>query len=366
MNHDHDHEPEWSWKSATWGIILAIIIVWMFTAPWAQAATWHVAPNGHATAAGTAEDPVSTVARAHALASPNDTIQVAAGRYPRHTARITKNGIIIRCARGARFDGEHKETAGITLAGQGNQLIGCHFGRYLYQGIRLRGTGALVDGNTIQQQGSYWGCPPGIVCSGFAGISVKESTDNVVVNNRMLWMKNHDEEAGKIHGIYISNRARRNVFRNNLVAHSTGTGFKLRNASGDNFFIDNTCIDMDVCFTSAEPPGRGGQGEQPSQDNVLIGNYAYRVKTFIECRDPKRNKGQESAANCTKYGIVKPGAWQLVQSRPSKPPSKLAQCKACLKGSQAERKTCVLRIKRNKCTRRVDRWGKNDCRRCFG
>lgn len=361
--------------------------------------TWHVAVTGHPEAAGTCEDPLDTIKTAHErirVAPGYTVIRVRAGtyQYPRHRENvITKPRTRVMCETGALLDGGDKRgrfavPRAITVKADDVWVNGCSIGRHVNNGIRLRGGGIrtetppdsaavkrpVVTNNIISQIGNAWKCAGDVeVCVGYGGIAMSNTDDGVFRNNKMAWMQNKDD-GGKVHGIYVSNGSERNLIEGNECWHSTGVCFKQRARSDGTAWIGNTCVNVDVCFVSAEPPSDDRAYEQPSRGITLYNNTARDVETFIECRDPKRTKGKESVRNCTRtwtgtdgveYQIVKPGPWQLVQTKAAKPPSDLERCYACLKGSRNERRACVLRIKRNSCTKKPKSWGRNDCRRCF-
>ena len=264
----HDHEPNWNWKHAIIGIALAILIVWMFTHPAAQAATRYVEPGGN-----TFQDVLYQ-------SSPGDTIIATPGYYYGQSAIVRKSDITIRCAvpRACILDGDgarlafqltDRPSACTNLVVEGFVIM-----RYQEYGILLHGerNGDWNGCNTIRDNvfiaNGSWQCP-GTDCAGFAAVDVVNSRDNVIEDNLFVRNGNRRDDVQRWHDVYLAHGSTGNTVRTNIIRSSSGNPVKVRDASNDNIFDSNDIKDSGQRSSFEDRPSGN---ERRSKDNILRDN----------------------------------------------------------------------------------------------
>jgi parallel beta-helix repeat protein len=179
---------------------------------------------------------------------PGDTLLLRAGTYP--SFEVTKSGSNGNYLTIQSYNGEH-----VTVSGGSSAIL-------LSGKSYIHINGLEVVGAT----GSYG-----------AGILIKNSSNNNIVDNSSI----HNNRGSQTHGIIIDNSSN-NVIRNNTVYNNYEVGLKIQNASSGNQLIGNTVYDH-----VGDPPNSDGIALSGStctgnivQNNTVYGNGDDGIDTW--------------------------------------------------------------------------------------
>lgn len=238
----------------------------------AAADTFHVAPTGADTAAGTDTAPWRTIQRAADAVTAGDTVVIHAGTYA-----------------GFRVGARGTEDAPITFAGDDD--------------ARIVGS-ATADRDVVHVEGGAWIRIEGLHVSGAtrAGISALDCEHITVRGNRvdangrwgvfssfcddLLVEDNEISRSGTEHGVYASNSADRPVIRRNTIWGNGMCGVHMNgdiNVGGDGV-ISGAIVEDNVIRDNGRRGGSAINGDGITgaliRNNVLDGNHASGISLY--------------------------------------------------------------------------------------
>lgn len=238
----------------------------------ASASTFHVAPTGVDTAAGSGAAPWQTIQRAAGAVTAGDTVVIHAGTYA-----------------GFRVGARGTATAPIRFVGDGDaRIIG----------------NATADGDAVRVEGGAWILIEGLHVSGAtrAGISAANCThvtvrgNDVDANGRwgvfssscddLLVEYNEISHAGTEHGVYASSSADRPVIRRNKIWGNGMCGVHMngdRSGGGDGV-ISGAVVEDNVIRDNGLRGGSAIDGDGITgaliRNNILDGNHASGISLY--------------------------------------------------------------------------------------
>jgi hypothetical protein len=238
----------------------------------AAADTFHVAPTGADTAAGTRAAPWRTIQRAADAVAAGDTVVIHAGTYA-----------------GFQVGARGTASAPITFVGDGE--------------VRIIGS-ATADRDVVHVEGGAWIQLEGLHVSGAAraGISALDCEHITVRRNRvdangrwgvfsafcddLLVEDNEISRSGTEHGVYASNSADRPVIRRNTIWGNGMCGVHLNGdiSFGGDGVISGAIIEDNVIRDNGLRGGSAINGDGVTgaliRNNILDGNHASGISLY--------------------------------------------------------------------------------------
>lgn len=189
--------------------------------------------------------------------------------------------------------------------------------RYAVGGISLAGRAPGSDswsgspnatnwngGNTVRgclflELGSRWASAPGKV--GLAGVSLRNSRGNTVVDCEFKHLENNKTTAKQIHALYIAHHASDNKVKRNSFEWITGDPIRLRNYSNDNYIVENRGDGRRFYHTGfgAFYSDWYGAGECPSWRNRFKGNNTVSLYDGSTGPEWELKQGKAVPTGCT-------------------------------------------------------------------
>src|SRR4051794_40582548 len=231
--------------------------------PVASAATYHVAPTGSGSAAGTSALPFHTISRAASAARRGDTVLVESGRYPETvTVGSTGSGVTFRGQGPTRpvIDGEGKRAIGLTTNAHDVTVENFEISGQTQFGLYMRGKSNRVAGNLVHHIGA-------MAVNAASGIRVANGGGSVIADNTV-----HDVgPGGESMGIYLL-QVRDTVVKGNTVYLVRKEG--VRDFRG----LDNTIRDNRLYLTWT------GVSLNYSTGSTVVNNHIYDSTEGIDAK----------------------------------------------------------------------------------
>ena len=237
----------------------------------ASASTWHVAPTGSDSAAGSDTAPFATIQHAADRAQPGDTVVVHAGTYTGFTAET--NGtqaapITFKTDGAVNIDGAATSNRdAIEVDGAYVTIDGFTVTHAIRAGISVIEAPHVTIINNKTDQNGKWG-----IFTAF--------TDDVVIEN------NETSRSGEQHGIYASNTADHVVIRGNKVWGNAMCGIHMNGdiSQGGAGVVTHALVENNYIYDNGTAGGSAinGDGVKDSiiRNNVLDNNHASGVSLY--------------------------------------------------------------------------------------